>query len=195
MGITRIDHPPKRTYGWMVRLSRNGETTHEWFADARHGGRDKAQKAAMKRFKELLRDAPPPASVKNRLTSRNKTGTVGVHIAHDVGRRTDNNEYYSYVASWTDASGRYRTVKFSWNKFGKRRAFALAKLAREHETADRAWVESELARREKTAPRKVAKKAVAKKLAGKAPTKLVQLPTAKKVGARKAAPAKKARRG
>ena len=193
MGITRIDHPPKRTYGWMVRLSRNGNTTHEWFADAKHGGKDKAEKAAARRFRQLLKEAPPPASVKGRLTSRNHTGQVGVHIAHDVGRRTDNNEYYSYVASWTDKKGRYRTVKFSWNKYGKRRAFALAALAREFESNDREWIEAEFLRRGGDAKavkapaktRSVAKKAAAKKAVAK------KSPAAKKVATAKK-PAKKA---
>lgn len=145
-GLTRIDHPPRKTHGWMVRLKRGDYRVHEFFSDKKHGGKRKAKSAAAARYAELLSAAPPPLPIKNRRTSRNKTGKVGVRVARDVSRRDETQEYRSYVAFWTDPRGVQRSLKFSLNKYGETRAFLLACIARDHETADRQWVEAEYER-------------------------------------------------
>jgi hypothetical protein len=185
-GLTRIDHPPKKTHGWMVRLIRGTVKEHQFFSDKKYGGKRKARDAAAERYAELLKTAPPPTPVKNRRTTRNKTGKVGVRLAHDVGRRSPGNEYYSYVAFWTQADGRPKTIKFSTHKYGEESAFLHACLARDHEVAEREDVEKLFA---KTYKKGADLKAQVKAL--KTP-KATKAPKAVKAAPAPAAPAKKA---
>ena len=45
-GISRIDQPSTRTFGWYVRLNRSGKAHAKWFSDARNCGKRKARVAA-----------------------------------------------------------------------------------------------------------------------------------------------------
>jgi hypothetical protein len=54
-GVSRINQPEKRTYGFFVRLTRNGRIHNAFFADKSHGGKRKALEAARKHYQRLLR--------------------------------------------------------------------------------------------------------------------------------------------
>lgn len=137
-GLTRIESPTNRTFGYMVRLKRGGRVVNEFFSDKKHGGKRRAKAAAAARYGELRAEAPPAnTSHKGVLTSRNTSGKVGVRIAVHSGRPGSDSEYCSWAASWVTPDGRQRTAVFSWSKFGYEVALALAGLARDHETADR----------------------------------------------------------
>lgn len=58
-GISRIDQPEKRNHGFFVRLRRRGKVRSAFFADASHGGRAAALRAAQKHYRELLRQLGP----------------------------------------------------------------------------------------------------------------------------------------
>lgn len=140
-GLTRVDYPPKRMFGYMARLRRGGKVfLNEFFADKNHGGKRRAQRAAVARYKEVAATAPPRSSGaahKGALTSRNSSGQVGVRVAITTGRPGSGGEYFAWEAFWTDPGGRRRTVGFSWNKFGDDVAHRLACIAREREETDR----------------------------------------------------------
>lgn len=40
--ITRIDQPSKNTYGWFVRIRRDGRQISRFFSDKKHGGKEHA---------------------------------------------------------------------------------------------------------------------------------------------------------
>lgn len=137
-GLTRIEIPAKNTFGYMVRLSRGGARVHEFYADAKHGGKQGAETAARARYRKLASVAPPVDSGhRGVVTRRNTSGKVGVRISVSYGRPGSDAEYYAWEAFWTDKRGNYRTIAFSWNKFGDESAYKLAVLARDHEITDR----------------------------------------------------------
>lgn len=140
-GITRFDLEDKNAHGFMVRICRKGRQINEFFSDGRCGGKRKARKAADERYAELLEEhGPAETSIKGRLTSRNTTGKVGIHVARSFDKRWPNCEYWAYCASWVQDGGARGKINFSWNKYGEQEAWDLACLAREHESKDREWL-------------------------------------------------------
>jgi hypothetical protein len=156
-GITRFDIDER--HGYMVRIRRQGNQINEYFSDKKLGGKRKALAAAKERYAQLYDElGPVENATKDLLTHRNTTGKVGVHIAYSYETRWANNEYFAYCASWKDAEGNRKKINFSWNKYGKKEAFELACVARDHEITDRDQVvelrEKLKARAEKSATRK-----------------------------------------
>jgi len=123
-GITRYDIDEQATYGYMMRISRGGKHINEFFSDKNKG------------YKKLKAELPPPKTTKGVKTARNQTGIVGVHLA--VCESVYGEEYSSYCASWKTDGGRRSKLSFSFKKYGKRKAWELACLAREIESSDRA---------------------------------------------------------
>jgi hypothetical protein len=136
-GITRIEYDGVSTRGWMVRLTRQGKRQQMFFNDKSLGGKAKALKAAQAQYDQWLSAAPPIASTKGIRTHRNSTGKVGVHVVRNLDDRWKNAESFGYCASWVDGKGKRRKISFAWKRYGKKIAWNLASLAREHEIADR----------------------------------------------------------
>jgi hypothetical protein len=137
-GITRFDRDDRGGGGFMVRICRKGKRINEFFSDIRYGGKRNARKAADERYEELCNQlGPVQPSTKNKLTSRNDTGKVGVHIAHSIDNRYSNCEYSAYCASWVNENGKREKINFSWNKYGEHEAWELACYARDRELSDR----------------------------------------------------------
>jgi hypothetical protein len=139
-GITRIEYEGVSTRGWMVRLTRQGKRQQMFFNDKTHGGKAKALKAAQSQYDAWVANAPPIATTKGVRTHRNSSGKVGVHLVRNVDDRWKNAESFGYCASWVEDSGKRRKISFAWKRYGKKNAWNLATLAREHEIADRAKV-------------------------------------------------------
>ena len=138
-GITRYDIDEQGTYGYMMRISREGEHINEFFSDKNFKGKRKALEAARKRYIKLKDSLPPPKTTKGIKTARNQTGVVGVHLA--VCESVYGEEYSSYCASWKTADGARSKISFSFKKYGKRKAWELACLARKLESTDRKKIE------------------------------------------------------
>ena len=194
-GITRYDIEEQGTYGFMMRISRSGEHINEFFSDKNHKGKRKALNAARKRYQQLKDSLPPPKTTKNVRTARNITGVVGVHLA--VCESVYGEKYSSYCASWKTAEGKRSKLSFSFKKYGKKKAWELACLARSLESTDRDKIEKlhtkkskgkkPIAPAIKSVRKKAKKKATKKKVAKKKTTK--KTPAMKK--AKKKKPAKK----
>jgi hypothetical protein len=138
VGVTRFDLPERNTHGYMVRISRVGKKYQRFFSDSKHGGKRKALAAAVACYQEWAEQLPAPLSTRNRLTPRNQSGRVGVYVA--VSQDKHGSEYRAFCATWTGADGKRRKINFSINRYGKKKAWELACLAREREVADRAEV-------------------------------------------------------
>ncbi|EMI53598.1 hypothetical protein [Rhodopirellula sallentina] len=189
-GITRFEMENRS--GYMVRISRNGNRVNKYFSDSKFGGKRKAFVAAKEAYQDLLEEmGPPENSTRNRLTSRNSTGVVGVHVAYSQDNRYPGCAYSAYCASWVTEDGRREKASFAWNKYGQDHAFELAVLAREQQITDRDQVVAlfEGSGSKKKSKRKTVKKSVkkssrnaAKKTSKKtAKKKSVKKPTKKSV--------------
>ncbi|TWT75178.1 pathogenesis-related transcriptional factor and ERF protein [Allorhodopirellula solitaria] len=135
-GITRFDLENRR--GYMVRIARSGNRVHQYFSDSKYGGKRKALAAAKAAYADLLEEmGPAENSTRDKLTSRNTTGIVGVHVAYSQDNRYPGCEYYAYCASWVTEAGKREKASFAWNKYGEDDALELAILARQHQITDR----------------------------------------------------------
>lgn len=155
-GITRFDFEKRK--GYMVRIKRGKKRHNIWIPDKKFGGKRKALLAAKQKHAELLKElGPAQPSTKNRLTSRNTSGHVGVHLDRGYDARWDTyNE--TYIASWLDEDGSRPKICFSTKKYGKRKAFQLACIAREHEIKDRDAIMAIFEKRQKKSVSGSAKK-------------------------------------
>lgn len=207
-GITRYDIEEQGTYGYMMRISRGGNHINEFFSDKNHKGKKKALAAARKRYQELVAKLPSPKTTKGIQTQRNRSGVVGVHLA--VCASVYGELYSSYCASWKTDEGKRGKISFSFKKYGKKKAWELACVARELESSDRSKIEKTHQRRvkskkkfpavprnssakpakKKATKKKVAKKKVTKK---KAKKKVIKKKAAKKKSTKKKAKAKRKR--
>ncbi len=136
-GFARVDSETTNTHGWLVRISRGSEKRSRFFSDSAHGGKAKSKKKAEACYQDWVKEMVAPGSTRDKLTKRNSSGVVGVHLAHEVDSRYPDCQYVSYVASWLSASGQRRNVRFLVNKYGKKAALNLATLARENKVSDR----------------------------------------------------------
>ena len=131
----------------------------------------------------------PPISTRDKITKRNSTGVVGVHLATESDPRYTDCQYVSYVASWMSEDRVRRNIRFLVNKYGKKNALALATLARENQCTDR---EKVIAMFEKAnGPLKMALKPSKAKLARKAAAAKIPPTRIKKKAAAKAKSVKK----
>jgi len=69
-GISRINQPEKRTFGFFVRLMRKGRIYNAFFADKSYGGKQKALGAARLHYRKLVRQHGP-------VTRKLQNGRVG----------------------------------------------------------------------------------------------------------------------
>jgi hypothetical protein len=127
-GITRIDHPPKKTYGYNVRVRWKGTTYGKFFSDRKFGDRLAALAAAIEWRDKTEREIGKPRTEHPvvSVNSRNKTGIIGIRR-----RREGNHE--SFEANWV-LNGKVGRTRFSITRHGEKGALKLAMRARmQHE--------------------------------------------------------------
>ncbi|GIW99109.1 MAG: hypothetical protein KatS3mg111_2442 [Pirellulaceae bacterium] len=185
-GYSRVD--TGEAHGWLVRIKRGDVRRSKFISDKSAGGKRKAENAAKKLYEEWAAELPPPDTAEGKLGKRNKTGVVGVHFSSDADSRYPNCVYEYYIASWKSPDGQRQNARFSVSRWGKKVAFKLACLAREHRIADR----DEIIKlyEQQFGPikeKKTARRSAAAKRAGTSQAKL----TAKKASAKKASATKK----
>ena len=121
----------------MARIQRERVQYAENFSFKEYGGVNKAKVAAKAWVVDQLQVLPPPVPEKNRMTVRNRSGVVGVRLAHDF-RNSARQQYeaWRWVAHWPGCA---RRGGLSWacEKYGDDQAFVLAYLTRRAETLDR----------------------------------------------------------
>gem|GEM_PF-642311 len=123
-GITRIDHPAKRTFGYFVRVTWNKQRRSKFFSDSVYGDRLAALGAALEWRNQAEQELGKPRTERQVIgVSRTSTGIVGVRRTVKDGREV-------YEATWRDGN-RIRRTSYSIAKHGERRALSLARRARE----------------------------------------------------------------
>ncbi|CAN5342510.1 hypothetical protein BH11PSE9_BH11PSE9_31190 [soil metagenome] len=135
----------------MARISRLKQVTQQNFGLKEYGTWRKAEKAAREWVKVKLLELPDPVTMKDRKTSRNTSGVVGVRLANAT-RKRNGKEYpdWRWVAIWPGCP-KSGGVGWSVNKYGDERAFMSAYVARKLESGDREQVEAEYQRIKGTA--------------------------------------------
>lgn len=133
-GLSRFDHDEKRDHGYLVHLSRQGVLHRKRFADALHGGKSGALKAARAWRDEIIANHPHLSREQYAqiLRKNNTSGAPGVYAL-----RNSDDEIAGWIARWLQpGSDRYVIRKFSNSLHGAARAKQLAIAAREAGVAD-----------------------------------------------------------
>ncbi len=136
-GFARVDSESTNSHGWLVRILRGTERRSRFFSDKTHGGKAKSKKRAEECYQGWVAEMEPPLSTRDKITKRNSSGVVGVHLATESDPRYKDCQYVSYVASWMTESRQRCNIRFLVNKYGKKNALALATIAREKKCIDR----------------------------------------------------------
>jgi hypothetical protein len=131
----------------MARVMRQGVRHQKNFSLATYGTREAAETAAAAWVRTKIRELPPELPRKDRMTSRNRSGVVGVWLvpvrfAKPDGRRY---EYWRWTANWPGCAHR-GGVSWYVHQYGDDDAFVLAVLSRRMETVDRPAVLAEFDR-------------------------------------------------
>jgi hypothetical protein len=167
-GITRLDLEDSHNFGYMVRIFRNGQRFSAYFSDRKCGGKRNAKKQAQECYEKLVAKHGPAnrQSCLNKITARNTTGVVGIHIATSTDTRWSGGTYKAYCASWINDDGSRGKLAFSWKKYGKKAAMEYAMYAREHRLENRNAVVTAVDKRSaKASVKKASTKAAPKKKA------------------------------
>lgn len=124
----------------MARVMRQTKLYQANFSLKKYGTWAKATRAAKQWLKRTLPSLPPKieSSSKDRMTSRNHSGVVGVHRTPGIVRKRNGNVYECprYVARWPGC--KYRGgLSWSVKQFEEEGAFVLAVLSLRRETISR----------------------------------------------------------
>ena len=130
----------------MARIRRQRTLYQANFSLKEYGNWKAATAAAAKWVTNLAKNLPPRLSSRDRMTSRNKSGVVGVYRHRTVHRRPGGRKlfYRSWIARWPGCRCR-GGVKWSVKQFGEDDAFVLAVLCRRLEGESRSQVMEKLA--------------------------------------------------
>ena len=124
-GICRIDREINRTHGYSVRLKRAGKLYSRFFADTRHGGRQRALADAQRHYRKLLRQHGVMTRQLLAQIPRQKSasGIVGVQ---KIFLKKRGRQLLYWRATWSPRPNVVRRKWFSPRMYGARRAKALA---------------------------------------------------------------------
>ena len=129
-GISRIEQEEKKNFGWNVRVTYEGKTTHKYFPDKSCGGKNKALKLA-REFRDSVVKKLPKAKQEAASRAQRKVKKSGVTaVTHVVSIAVGGKSYEYWQAAWEDKDGGRRTAKFSISRYGNKEALELAVQAR-----------------------------------------------------------------
>lgn len=128
--ITRVDHAPKRTHGYSVRIMYAGKRVAKFFSDKQFGGKREALKEAIAFRNEAERELGRPRT--DRLVigqpKRSSTGVVGVRRVVKRQRTKAGNISIQpvYEATWSPIPNVLQRTSFAINTYGEEEAFRRA---------------------------------------------------------------------
>jgi hypothetical protein len=130
-GISRIDNEEKHTHGWYVRVCYDRKMHSRFFSDAKHGGKEKSLKQAVKHRNELEKEIGKPRTDRNIVVSnsRNTTGIIGVQrTLKKISSKTDAGPLAGavYEVTWSPEPSVLRKTAFSVERYGEEGAFQKA---------------------------------------------------------------------
>ena len=129
-GISRIEQEEKKNFGWNVRVTFKGKTTHKYFPDKSCGGKNKALKLA-REYRDGVVMKLPKAKQESVSRAQRKVRQSGVTgVTHVVSTAVGGKSYEYWQAAWDASDGARRTAKFSISRYGNKEALELAIQAR-----------------------------------------------------------------
>jgi hypothetical protein len=123
---------------FRILITRGKQKTQEYFYFGNKKSEADALAEAIKRWKELRKSLPIMLTSKDRMTSRNSSGVVGVHRHRQVITKLSGEEYeyFYWISKWPGCQ-LHGGVKWPTKTLGEDEAFVLAVLCRRMETTNR----------------------------------------------------------
>ncbi len=125
--ISRIDQPSKNTFGWFVRIRRDGNKVSKFFSDGKHGGRDAALKEAQEFRDSNLDQWQKFAKNHDRAMHLGKESNIGYPgISYCVKSKSRNGEEYQehvFQVSYSPEKGVHKNKSFYIPKANTKRDF------------------------------------------------------------------------
>lgn len=128
-GISRIDQPEKRTFGFFVRLMRKGKIYNAFFADKSHGGKRNALEAARSHYQMLVR-RHGATTRRSRAETRRRPSKSGIQGVRLLTIETGAGVRRYWCAAWSPRPYQVQRKMFSVDKLGSSTAKKLAIKAR-----------------------------------------------------------------
>ena len=129
-GISRIDQPSRKTFGWYVRVNYNNKQVSKFFSDKAHNGKQKALDKAVEFRDQAEKKLGRPRTDRQVIARnpRNSSGIMGVQrktkiVKTEQGEREI--EKY-YVVTWNPEPGRVERIFVSIDKYGDKAALLKA---------------------------------------------------------------------
>src|ERR1044072_2301610 len=129
-GISRIDQPSRKTFGWYVRVNFNNKQVSKFFSDKANGGKQKALEQAVLFRDQAEKKLGRPRTDRQVIARnpRNSSGIMGIQrktktVKTDEGEREI--EKY-YVVTWNPEPGRVERIFVSIDKYGDKAALLKA---------------------------------------------------------------------
>jgi len=135
--------PNKCVMGRVMRQKRRFKK--DFYVKDHNGSWEAARKAARRWEKAMEKNLPAKIPMKGLMTSRNRSGIVGVRMAREVQNKPDGRRYvyWRWAANWPDCP-HHGGIRWSMEQYSDEDAFVLAVLARRLESLDRRFILSEL---------------------------------------------------
>jgi len=125
--ISRIDQPAKNTFGWFVRIRRDGNKISRFFSDGKYGSREKALQSAQEFRNKNLDEWQSFAKNYDRAMHLGKESNIGYPgISYCVKSKTRNGEIYKehvFQVSYSPEKGLHKNKSFYIPKARNKREF------------------------------------------------------------------------
>ncbi len=125
--ISRIDQPSKNTYGWFVRIRRDGNRISRFFSDGKYGGKNKSLSAARDFRNKNLTEWEKFAKNHDRAMHLGKISNIGYSgISYCVKSRKRNGQIHQehvFQVSYTPEKGVHKNKSFYIPKARTKREF------------------------------------------------------------------------
>lgn len=125
--ISRIDQPSKNTYGWFVRIRRDGKKISRFFSDGKYNGKDEALLSAKAFRDKNLREWEGFARNFDRAMHLGKKSNIGYPgISYCVKSKVRNGEMHQehvFQVSYSPEKGIHKNKSFYIPKAKSKREF------------------------------------------------------------------------
>lgn len=126
-GISRIDQPAKRTFGWYVRVSYKGRRCAKFFNDEKYGGYERALEKALEFRNKAEADFGKPRTERAVVCNnpRNRTGVIGIQrkVRTNVKKNGEISYHNFYEVTWCPAPKVIKRTTISIDQLGEKDAF------------------------------------------------------------------------
>lgn len=125
--ISRIDQDSKNTYGWFVRIRRDGNKVSKFYSDGKYGGKEEALRKAQEFRDENLEQWKKFAKNPDRSMHLGKKSNIGYPgISYCIKSKTRNGEEFKehvFQVSYSPEKGVHKNKSFYIPKATGKREF------------------------------------------------------------------------